>query len=338
MYIAEDGGARFRLKGPKRCAMLNERNLCDLYTELGEEALCEVCTEYPRFSIFYGEVEQKGLSLSCEEVGRILFERKKAVCLVDRKMQACYADGEPDLEEDENPVYVSFVEWVQQEIFEILQDRNFTIPERMRLFLAWCIHIQEITNRYLAKEDDGILTACRDEITSCGVTTWLRQNSKEDHTPERAFFYEDFLERFRVFSDMEELDEEWIHTKQEFQTLFDAEHYEKLVWSYLHSADYSAIWYEQLLVYFVFRYFMNAAYDYDVIAYAKVVLISTLVLRDMDTVRYHRNGGHFSLFDRIDTARIYSKEVEHSEENADDLKEMCMMEEIASVEALYRQI
>ena len=41
MFVAEDGGYRFKLKGPKRCAMLNDNNLCDLYTALGEEALCE---------------------------------------------------------------------------------------------------------------------------------------------------------------------------------------------------------------------------------------------------------------------------------------------------------
>ena len=36
----EDGcGYRFKLKGNKRCAMLNDNNLCDLYTALGEEAL-----------------------------------------------------------------------------------------------------------------------------------------------------------------------------------------------------------------------------------------------------------------------------------------------------------
>ena len=46
----DGGGYRFKLKGKKRCAMLNDHNLCDLYTALGEEALCEVCTEYPRFS------------------------------------------------------------------------------------------------------------------------------------------------------------------------------------------------------------------------------------------------------------------------------------------------
>ena len=86
MYEADPdddgGGYRFKLKGKKRCAMLNDHNLCDLYTALGEEALCEVCTEYPRFSLIYGDVEQKALSLSCEEVGRILFERTEPEKLV----------------------------------------------------------------------------------------------------------------------------------------------------------------------------------------------------------------------------------------------------------------
>ena len=35
----------------------------------------------------------------------------------------------------------------------------------------------------------------------------------------------------------------------------------------------------------------------------------------MDALRFFENGGHFALSDRIDLARIFSKEVEHSQEN-----------------------
>ena len=38
----------FYQKPGKRCAFLNERNLCDMYTALGEEAFCETCRRYPR--------------------------------------------------------------------------------------------------------------------------------------------------------------------------------------------------------------------------------------------------------------------------------------------------
>lgn len=149
MYEADPdddgGGYRFKLKGKKRCAMLNDHNLCDLYTALGEEALCEVCTEYPRFSLIYGDVEQKALSLSCEEVGRILFERTEPEKLVDIELPGNCDDGEDD------PAYVAFMEWVQQESVNILQNRTHNIPERMREFLAWCDRVQTVINYAQAK-------------------------------------------------------------------------------------------------------------------------------------------------------------------------------------------
>jgi len=59
-----------------RCPFLNRQNLCDICIELGEESLSEVCTEYPRFTVEYGQVKEKSLALSCEEVGRLIFSRK----------------------------------------------------------------------------------------------------------------------------------------------------------------------------------------------------------------------------------------------------------------------
>ena len=32
----------------RRCAFLNEDNLCDIYSEIGKEMLCDTCRKYPR--------------------------------------------------------------------------------------------------------------------------------------------------------------------------------------------------------------------------------------------------------------------------------------------------
>lgn len=32
----------------RRCAFLNEKNLCDIYSEIGKEMLCDTCRKYPR--------------------------------------------------------------------------------------------------------------------------------------------------------------------------------------------------------------------------------------------------------------------------------------------------
>ena len=329
----EDGcGYRFKLKGNKRCAMLNDNNLCDLYTALGEEALCEVCTEYPRFSIIYGNVEQKALSLSCEEVGRILFERTNPEKLIDIELPGDCDDGEDD------PAYVAFFEWVQQEAVAILQNREIPVTQRMREFLAWCDRVQTIVNYSQAKDDTTILARWRNEDADREIHEWEQKNVEGKKQPERKLSYEDFCDRFEIFLDMEELDEEWINTKAEFEKLYQEDTYEKVLLEYLNSSDYSELGYEHLLVYFVYRYLMNAVYDFDILSYAKMIVVATLVVRDMDAARYQRNGGRFTMFDRIDVARIFSKEVEHSEGNAEELKEMCMMEEIARVDALCREI
>ena len=332
MFVAEDGGYRFKLKGPKRCAMLNDNNLCDLYTALGEEALCEVCTEYPRFSLVYGQVEQKALSLSCEEVGRILFGRTEPEQLIDIELPGDCEDDEED------PQYVAFMEWVQKEAVAILQNRELSITERTRAFLAWCDRVQTIINYSQAKDDLSILEAWKNQDADREIREWEQKNIEGKEKPARNLSYEDFCDRFEIFLDMEELDEEWINTKAEFEQIYHEDTYEKLLLAYLNSKDYSELGYEHLLVYFVYRYLMNAVYDYDILSYAKMIVVATLVVRDMDAARFQRNGGSFTMFDRIDVARIFSKEVEHSEGNAEDLKEMCMMEEIASVDALYRQL
>ena len=332
MFVAEDGGYRFKLKGPKRCAMLNDNNLCDLYTALGEEALCEVCTEYPRFSLVYGQVEQKALSLSCEEVGRILFGRTEPEQLIDIELPGDCEDDEED------PQYVAFMEWVQKEAVAILQNRELSITERTREFLAWCDRVQTIINYSQAKDDLSILEAWKNQDADREIREWEQKNIEGKEKPARNLSYEDFCDRFEIFLDMEELDEEWINTKAEFEQIYHEDTYEKLLLAYLNSKDYSELGYEHLLVYFVYRYLMNAVYDYDILSYAKMIVVATLVVRDMDAARFQRNGGSFTMFDRIDVARIFSKEVEHSEGNAEDLKEMCMMEESASVDALYRQL
>lgn len=332
MFVAEDGGYRFKLKGPKRCAMLNDNNLCDLYTALGEEALCEVCTEYPRFSLVYGQVEQKALSLSCEEVGRILFGRTEPEQLIDIELPGDCEDDEED------PQYVAFMEWVQKEAVAILQNRELSITERTREFLAWCDRVQTIINYSQAKDDLSILEAWKNQDADREIGEWEQKNIEGKEKPARNLSYEDFRDRFEIFLDMEELDEEWINTKAEFEQIYHEDTYERLLLAYLNSKDYSELGYEHLLVYFVYRYLMNAVYDYDILSYAKMIVVATLVVRDMDAARFQRNGGSFTMFDRIDVARIFSKEVEHSEGNAEDLKEMCMMEEIASVDALYRQL
>ena len=63
----------------KRCAFLNEQNLCDMYTALGEESFCETCRRYPRHIEEFENIREFTLSASCPEAARILLVQKEPV-------------------------------------------------------------------------------------------------------------------------------------------------------------------------------------------------------------------------------------------------------------------
>ena len=60
----------------RRCAFLNEQNLCDLYTALGSEALCETCRKYPRHVEEYEGLREWSLSLSCPVAAELILSQQ----------------------------------------------------------------------------------------------------------------------------------------------------------------------------------------------------------------------------------------------------------------------
>ena len=129
--------------------------------------------------------------------------------------------------------------------------------------------------------------------------------------------------RLEILSGMEILNTRWstiLHALEAFVS--DKENYQKALESYLSSEDYRryVYTYEHLLVYYTFRYFPRAAYDYNLPEKARFAVFCTLVIRDLDAMRYAERG-EFTFADRIDTVKDFSKQVEHSDYNIDYLME-----------------
>ena len=67
----------FRLKDGK-CPFLDSRGLCEIYQVLGEDKMGVVCTQFPRYTEYYGAVKETGIGLACEEAARIICQDKEA--------------------------------------------------------------------------------------------------------------------------------------------------------------------------------------------------------------------------------------------------------------------
>jgi len=113
------------------CPLLREDGLCALQVEKGYKALPFVCRNYPRMALYrFSGYLERGLSTSCEGVLSLLWNlpdgvdfRSDPLPESERKWNRFRAD---------NPMSLRFSE-IREWCVDLLQNRNFTLPERIML-------------------------------------------------------------------------------------------------------------------------------------------------------------------------------------------------------------
>ena len=69
--ISTEDTPHFKLCHGDRCPHLNEQGLCNIILSVGEDYLCQICREHPRF-YNYTDVAEVGLGMSCIQAARII--------------------------------------------------------------------------------------------------------------------------------------------------------------------------------------------------------------------------------------------------------------------------
>lgn len=118
--IDEEEG-QFILDEEERCPFLNRTGLCDLITALGEDALCQICRDHPRFRNFYADRTEIGLGLCCEAAGELILSQQEKMTLVTLEDDG--AADMPDVADE------SLLNW-REELFALAQDRSKPIELR----------------------------------------------------------------------------------------------------------------------------------------------------------------------------------------------------------------
>lgn len=124
--IVDGEVSSFRLGQDERCPMLNASGLCDLITELGEENLCQICADHPRFRSFFTDRTEIGLGLCCEEAARLILTREtpmKLIILED--------DGEAAESPDDEAALLA----LRDELINLMQDASRPLGERLDALL-----------------------------------------------------------------------------------------------------------------------------------------------------------------------------------------------------------
>ena len=348
--FGDDGGSTmYRLKIDGRCPFLNSKNLCDIVLNLGPQALCQICSEYPRYSFEFDGAVEKSLTISCEEAGRLMFLSDVPIGFVETEAGGWMPSDGPEAdayspENDPDEEIFRTISLIRSASIRILENRRIDLADRIGHFLALCteaqraldladsdpdllrIRLPELVRLYTGSEHPEITPEARDAAAEGSgpcldaeeILPFPEDSELLDAVRRGRFDY--LKKRMDILSGMEILTDRWIQEISELDKVFISEDsYESILSAWLSSPDCRIPAYEHLLVYFVFRYFPLAAYDGSIIDKARFAVFGMLVIRDLDAARFMRNGARFNLNDRIRNAKICSKEVEHSDYNIEYL-------------------
>lgn len=256
--MSEGAEPHFILRDGEHCPLLNEEGLCELILRGGEEMLCGICADHPRFRTFLSDRTELGLGLCCEAAAALILSRRAPMQLT--------AEGEPegDVDAEESGLLL-----LRGEVIAALQDRTQPLWARTENALALCGGIAP----------DG------------PIEQWIP-----------------------LFLGLERLDERWTELLEQLARGagdIDYVRFDGYMKQRVHE-------YEQLLVYFIYRHFMTALYDGDTGGKAAFAVLGTRLIYELGALEFSRSG-ELSTAAQEELARMFSAEIEYSQENLDEL-------------------
>lgn len=326
--VTEGSENIFVLKGDD-CPFLTENKMCDIYNNLGEDSLCYTCREYPRVMEEFGSLREVCLSLSCPEACRIILKSDKRV-----GFKLTEDDEEVTRYNDINAMLYLNLMQCRNIVFKILQNRDMDLNKRVSIILKFIGEVQD-------KIDSNLIQGIKDSISKYSDNKFIEDVAIDiqNYKSNESIKYNNVYEIFKVFKELKHINPNdplaledalryfWQSEEDEYIYLEKHNQFD----NYFSDKIYK---FENLLVYFVFRYFMKAVFDYDVLAKIKTALVSYIMIKELLIVRWIEEGGKLTENDLVEIAHTYSKDVEHLEENIETLAEVFETNNVFSIDNL----
>ena len=320
----DDGDDVFILKD-NNCPFLNKSNLCDIYKELGEQSLCYTCRQYPRYMEEFFDLREMGISLSCPEAARIILGNCKVTAF---ELSEDNQVGDSDDGMDKNALEDFFL--CRDIIINIIEMTHIPLETKAAIVLRFA---HEIQDKIDFNELDEI-KYIREKYTKSSFIEELI-NDLDQYRGNEAIKYHHVYEYFKTYKDLEHINSNdplglnkalrYFGQNEEDRAFYIDKH--KAFNHYYKDNMYK---FKNILVYFIFRYFMKSIFDYDISSKIKLAIMSTIMIKELAVVRWIENG-QFTEADMVDISHMYSKDIEHLEENIDILQEIFETEEVYEV-------
>ena len=144
--LKEEDGDTYMMIENRRCPMWRNDGLCRIQAELGEDALCKTCRDFPRLTHDYGDFVEYGLELSCPEAARLILSTSDPV-FVTLELPG---GEEPEYDAEIMDILLNTREELQKRLADTTRPAN----EVLAIMLMYGYHVQaEIDGAEISKFD-----------------------------------------------------------------------------------------------------------------------------------------------------------------------------------------
>ena len=117
-----------------RCPMWRQDGLCQIHAELGHDALCQTCRDFPRLRHDYGDFVELGLELSCPEAARLIFSDPHGVLLHESQPGGSTPEYDTEL--------MALLRSSRQIALNFLNTSSFSFGETLAVLLLYAHDVQ----------------------------------------------------------------------------------------------------------------------------------------------------------------------------------------------------
>ena len=299
----------------KGCSLLDEEGLCSIHAKLGERYLCNTCRVYPRMVIKFGEVYERNLYMSCPEVARYLIKYKGNFYfnMDEEELSDLDKDYIVDKIYDENLYNLL---WDSRSLaMEIIQFKEIEIWKRIIFLKMLTDKVQKLIDEEKYENYQNLLNAFRNEIINIDVINYLDKISIVEDI--KLKFIKGILEAKNVQGVN---GKKYINLINEYNNLFQDDNDEKIIKlisknenefnDYIKKSDNIL---ENLLVYLIYKYFMNTLYTKDLKKEVNNIIISYSIIRMLLLGRWFKNNKELEEDDFVEVFYVFSRVIEHNQ-------------------------
>lgn len=116
-----------------RCSMWRQDGLCRIQVELGHDALCKTCREFPRLRHDYGSFVELGLELSCPEAARLILTQS-----LQWESETVAGSQVPDYDWET----MEILRYSREVAVQYLQESSSPVNQKLAVVLLYAHHVQ----------------------------------------------------------------------------------------------------------------------------------------------------------------------------------------------------